>query len=165
MSTIKVQADPLIGFQFEVFFHQADLSGGPRTLVPLCAGAFSEVSGLEATMTPFSIAEGGHNYGLQHRVGSVDFATVILKRGMTQTRDLWKWFELVHISGALTMRLDVSIQMRDAANQPILIWDLRRALPVKFKAADLLATRATEVAIEELHIIHEGLEMRPGGGQ
>ena len=35
-------------------------------------------------------------------------------------------------------------------------WALRRALPVKFKAADLDA-RGTEIGIEELHLAHEGL--------
>ena len=164
MSAEKVHADPNVGFQFAVTFHQNDLMGGPRTKIPLCAGAFSEVSGLEATMTPFTFNEGGRNYGMLHRVGHVDFGTVILKRGMTKGRDLWKWFELVNQTAASAVRLDVKIQMRDAANQPVLMWKLLRALPVKFKAADLSAMRGTEVAIEELHLVHEGFEFVPGGG-
>ena len=91
MSTEKVQAYPLFKFQFEVTFHQNNLSSGPRTKIPLCRGAFSEVSGIEATMAPATFTEGGRNYGMIHRAGPVDFATVILKRGMTQGRDLWKW--------------------------------------------------------------------------
>jgi phage tail-like protein len=164
MSAEKVQAAPFVGFQFEVTFHQNDLTGGNITQVPLCAGAFSEISGLEATMTPFTFSEGGRNYGMMHRAGSVDFATVILKRGMTKSRDLWKWFELVNQAGRIATRMDVSIQMRDAANQPVATWKLLRALPIKFKAADLVATRTTEVAIEEVHIVHEGLELQLRGG-
>jgi len=41
------------------------------------------------------IKEGGRNYGVIQRSGLVTFATVVLKRGMTTTRDLYKWFELV----------------------------------------------------------------------
>jgi phage tail-like protein len=163
VSAEKVQADPFFGFQFAVTFHQNNLMGGSRTKIPLCEGAFSEVTGIEATMTPFSFNEGGRNYGMQHRVGHVDFGTVILKRGMTRGRDLWKWFELVHQTAAYMTRMDVKIQMRDAANEPILTWMLVRALPVKFKAADLTAKGATEVAIEELHLVHEGLEFERGG--
>ena len=161
----NIQAYPLFGFQFEVAFYQNNLDSGPRTKIPLCKGAFSEVSGIEATMTPATFTEGGRNYGMMHRVGPVDFATVILKRGMTEGRDLWKWFELVNQSGTLAMRLDVKIQMRNASNQPVLTWKLIRALPVKFKAADLNGARTSEVAIEELHLVHEGLEFEKGGRQ
>jgi phage tail-like protein len=37
-------------------------------------------------------------------------------------------------------------------------WRLSNALPVKFKGPDLSAT-ASQVAIEELHLVHEGLEL------
>ena len=40
----------------------------------------------------------------------------------------------------------------------MLTWGLARALPVKFKAADLNA-RGSEVGIEELHLAHEGLSL------
>ena len=46
----------------------------------------------------------------------------------------------------------------------MLTWVLERALPVKFKAADLNA-KGTEVGIEELHLAHEGLRLElPGAG-
>ena len=40
----------------------------------------------------------------------------------------------------------------------MLTWTLENAMPVKFKAGDLNA-RGTEVAIEELHLVHEGLKV------
>ncbi len=43
-------------------------------------------------MEPKVIKAGGANYGAAQRVGPVSFATVVLKRGMTSTRDLWNWF-------------------------------------------------------------------------
>ena len=149
---------PFNVFNFRVDFSEDGLgdqgSGAP---VPLCSGAFSECTGLEATMEPKVIKEGGRNYGVNQRAGPVTFATVILKRGMTTTRHLWKWFDLVG-NGAYAYRLTATITMLDGEGSPVLSWELDKCLPVKFKAADLNA-RNNEVAIEELHLAHEGLRL------
>jgi phage tail-like protein len=158
---------PLPVFRFRVDFYLstpgANQRGNPR---PLCSGAFSECSGLEATMEPKSIKEGGKNYGQVQRAGRVNFATVILKRGLTMNRDLWKWFELV-ANGAYAYRLNAEISLLDFKNDPsgpgVMTWKMRNALPTKFKAADLNA-KATEVGIEELHFVHEGLSFEPPSG-
>lgn len=150
---------PLQVFRFQVDFKQVSLSGGAGGgSVALCSGAFSECSGLEATMEPKVIKEGGHNHGVNQRAGPVTFATVILKRGMTATRDLWNWFDLVSRQGKYAYRLEAVITLFDHAGQGILAWKLENALPVKFKAADLNA-KGTEVGIEELHVVHEGLTL------
>ena len=158
------QLAPLQVFNFQVTFKRDAL---PRSSVPggspvqLCSGAFAECTGLEATVEPKVIKVGGANYGTAQRMGRVSFATVVLKRGMTTTRDLWKWFQLVG-GGAYAYRLAVEIEMRDSGGAPVLTWGLARALPVKFKAADLNA-RGTEIGIEELHLAHEGLTLvHPG---
>ena len=57
-------------------------------------GAFSEISGLEATMEHKVIKEGGRNYGPAMRIGQVNFATVILKRGIVERDNLWNWWSL-----------------------------------------------------------------------
>lgn len=151
---------PLHVFRFHVTFRRDPLGGGaPGEEVPLCSGAFAECTGLEATMEPKAIRAGGMNYGAVQRSGPVSFGTVVLKRGMTRTRDLWQWFQLV-ANGGYAVRLSVEIQMHDSAGQPVLTWKLRRALPTKFKAADLNA-RGNEVGIEELHLAHEALELEP----
>lgn len=149
---------PLHVFRFHVDFKQDALRGKPRaSSVPLCSGAFSECTGLEATMEPKEIKAGGLNWGPAQRAGPVTFATVVLKRGMTSTRDLWQWFQLVG-GGAYAYRLSAEIQMRDTRDRTVLTWVLRRALPVKLKAAELNA-RGTEVGVEELHLAHEGLHL------
>lgn len=155
---------PLPVFNFEVEFTESrlgsDTGGGD---VPLCRGAFAECTGLEATMEPKVIKAGGANYGPYQRAGQVTFATVILKRGMTRTRDLWKWFEMTTMGGAYAYRLVAKIHMRDAQAKPVVSWRLDHAMPIKFKAADLNA-KGTEVGIEELHLAHEGLTLLPAGG-
>jgi phage tail-like protein len=132
-------------------------STGSTTPVPLCSGAFSECTGLEATMEVKVIKEGGRNYGVIQRSGPVSFATVILKRGMTTTRDLYNWFELVG-NGAYAYRLAATVTMFDPSGKGVLSWKLEKAIPVKFKAAELNA-KSTEVGVEELQLAHEGLVM------
>lgn len=155
-------ADPYFGFAFVIEFTETPISGsGGGSQIPLCAGAFAQCSGLEATMEPKVIKEGGQNYGANQRVGPVSFATVILKRGMTGARDLWQWFDFITRAGAYSHRLTATIKMMDASGNVAVVWRLRNALPVKFKAADLDA-RASDVAIEELHLAHEGLTLVAG---
>jgi phage tail-like protein len=113
-------------------------------------------------MEPKVIKVGGNNYGSVQRVGPVSFATVVLKRGVTKNQDLWKWFDLL-AQGKSAVRMNVKITMLDRARSPLHVFKLQRALPTKFKAADLNA-QAAAVAVEELHLAHEGLVLeRPSG--
>ncbi|WP_372659511.1 phage tail protein [Hydrogenophaga sp.] len=142
---------PLIPFRFQLVFRQAGNE------VAVCEGAFAECSGLEATMEPKLIKVGGVNYGAAQRAGPVSFSTVILKRGMTRTRDLWTWFSTVAIGG-YAHRLDAQVDVQNAAGDTVLSWGLKACMPVKFKAADLNG-KGSEIAIEELHLVHEGLSL------
>jgi len=146
-------------FRFHVDFLSASLqSQSSSEQVSLCRGAFSECTGLEATMEPKVIKQGGDNYGAPQRAGTVTFATVVLKRGMTTNRNLWQWFNAV-ATGGYSYRLTVVINVFDLKGEAAMAWQLERALPIKFKAADLNA-KATEIGIEELHLVHEGLSTK-----
>jgi phage tail-like protein len=149
---------PLPVFKFEVDFQEEPIEGEPGSPVPLCSGAFSECTGFEATMEPKVIKEGGRNYGPAQRAGPVTFATVILKRGMTTTRHLWQWFDMVTNKGNYAHRLTVFVKVYDYTGTQVLKWRLEKAMPIKFKAADLNA-RGSDVGIEELHLAHEGLTL------
>jgi phage tail-like protein len=157
----EVDSIPVGNFRYELRFNghplqSAGSAGGPQ---PVAGGAFAECSGLEATMEPKAIREGGNNYGVHQRVGPVTFATVILRRGMTLNRDLWTWFHQVTLLGGFTHRMDIEIVHLDLDGRtPVRTWHLDRALPVKFKSSDLNA-RGAEIAIEELHLVHEGLKL------
>lgn len=145
---------PLTAFRFHLRFKK------DGSEVAVCSGAFAECTGLEATMEPKVIKAGGSNYGAAQRAGTVSFATVVLKRGMTATRDLWNWFQLV-AGGAYAYRLSAEIEVQDSAGNAAITWSLDRCMPVKFKAADLNA-KGNEVGIEELHLAHEGLRLVAG---
>lgn len=161
---------PLPAFRFRVDFYLSTPQGkkkGQQKL--LCRGAFSECTGLEATMEPKSIKVGGQNYGPVQRAGRVNFATVILRRGLASNRDLWQWFNLVG-QGAYAYRLDVEVSLLDfqapEKHSVKMTWKMRNALPTKFKTADFNAKGSADVAIEELHFVHEGLthEVSSAGG-
>ena len=155
-----VEATPVGNFRYELVFTENRLAAGgnANSTKPIAGGAFAECSGLEATMEPKVIKEGGMNYGSHQRVGTVSFATVILRRGMTLNKDLWEWFHQVTLLGSYTHRMDVDIRHLDFDGKTVVrTWQLNRALPVKFKSSDLNA-KSAEVAIEELHLVHEGLK-------
>ena len=150
-------------FRFQVNFKSETVGvQAPGGDVAICTGAFSEVTGLEATMEPKAIKEGGTNYGIPQRPGQVTFATVVLKRGITSNRNLWQIFNTTS-SGRFAPRLQVTITLLDGSGAPAIAWQLDQAMPVKFKFADLNA-KGAEVGIEELHLVHEGLSSPPVGG-
>jgi len=167
-------SDPLSAFRFRIDFYKAAVDAAQRPpdqarpsgeRVPLCGGSFSECSGLEATMEPKVIRAGGNNYGDHQRAGYVSFATVVLKRGITASRSLWLWFDFI-ARGQTAPRLTAELVHLLPGDDPdtgggALIWEMRNALPVKFKAATYNAT-AADVGVEELHFVHEGLRLRPG---
>jgi phage tail-like protein len=182
-----VSLGPLFTFRFGVEFHQQPLPPPPSSAsgdcssrgaasdvgaqVALCRGAFSEVSGLESSMEVKTIKEGGLNYGAAQRVGPISFSTVILKRGIFSTQHLWKWFDLLGAQGKAAFRLRVRITLnqatlnpeREIEDRPVYSWLLHRALPTKFKTADFNAAGGTSLPVEELHLVHEGLELEEGG--
>ena len=156
---------PIPAFRFQIDFNEHRLTRGaePGDAVRLCSGSFSECTGLEASMEPKAITEGGRNYGVAQRAGRVTFGTVVLKRGLTSNEDLWRWFELVGQGGyAYRLSADITVlgpaTSGDGAPAARWRWRLTHCLPVKFKAPDLDATN-DRVAIEELHLAHEGLEL------
>ena len=152
------QTYPVHVFRFQVDFKEQMLGNDSEgEKVSLCSGAFSECSGLEATMEPKTIKEGGRNWGVIQRSGKTNFATLVLKRGMTTTRDLWTWYEFVG-TGKYAHRMNAIITVFDTPGKAVLAWKLSNAMPIKFKAADLNA-KGTDVAIEELHMAHEGLSL------
>jgi phage tail-like protein len=153
---MSTSAAPLHVFRFQVDFKNDTITrGGPGGPVNVCNGAFAECTGLEATMEPKAIKEGGTNYGVAQRMGPITFATVVLKRGISTDGTLWSILNSIS-SGLYAPRLQVTITLMDGTGTPALAWQLSRALPVKYKFADLNA-KGTEVGIEELHLVHEGL--------
>ena len=147
---------PLHVFRFHVDFFTDSLSGdAAQEQFSVCSGAFAECTGLEATMEPKVIKEGGRNYGAAQRAGVTTFATVVLKRGISTNQNLYQIFNTL-ATGTFAPRMQVTINLHDVDGTALLAWQLDRAMPVKYKFSDLNAKNA-EIGIEELHLAHEGL--------
>jgi len=163
--------------EFVPFRYQVSLYHGSSNQL-LCAGAFSEVTGFELTMEPKAIREGGRNWGEHQRVGQTKFAPIVLRRGVTSVNDLWAWFDVTtrqayyghRLTGEITVLGHATVQVGSGAGKgahpaatvtpnPVMVWKLTGVMPTKFKGPDLNAT-ASQVAIEELQLVHEGLELQ-----
>jgi len=147
---------PLHVFRFHVDFFPDSLTGDAGTTpFSVCSGSFAECTGLEATMEPKVIKEGGRNYGAAQRAGGTTFATVVLKRGISSNQNLYQIFNTLAI-GTFAPRMQVTINLFDIDGTAVMAWQLDKAMPVKYKFADF-NSRNSEIGIEELHLVHEGL--------
>ncbi|HYM79391.1 MAG TPA: phage tail protein [Candidatus Dormibacteraeota bacterium] len=145
---------PFTAFNFVVLI---DLSKVETVQNVACNAAFSECDGLEMTLEPKTIREGGRNTGPVHLAGAISYGQLTLKRGMTQGFDLWKWFDKVAGPGGGGFRTTATIVMRASDLSDEVVFKLRGCLPVKLKAPALNAKDGL-VAIEEMQIAYENLE-------
>jgi phage tail-like protein len=143
---------------FTTFNFQVELTLNGQSQ-PLCEAGFSECSGLEMSMTPKTIQEGGRNDQQIHLFGPTTYGTLSLKRGMTNSLDLWNWFDQVlqqdnhyqRASGLIVM-LAPNPQMEQV------LFRLTNCLPVKIRAPGLNAKDGL-IAIEEMDIAYERLRI------
>lgn len=127
---------------------------------PVCDAEFAEVDGLEMTMEPKSVREGGNNTRQIHLVGPVSYGTLTLKRGMTSNQDIWKWFAASTGNTHRSRRASGVILMRDAAGAATVRYSLSDCLPVKVRAPGLNAKDGL-VAIEELQLAYGAFTVEP----
>jgi phage tail-like protein len=129
-------------------------------------GGFAECGGLELEADVKEYLEGGRNDGVVRRVGRVKLSPIVLKRGMfaadaraNANTELWMWLTRT-VSGELPVtRYDGRIQILNPHGQaPLATWTFEGGLPQKVSGPTLNA-KTGEIALEELHIVHEGLWM------
>lgn len=149
---------PLTAFNFKVVF---TLEGEDD---PLCDAAFAECDGLEMTMEPKTYQEGGNNLAQIQLPGPVTYGQLTLKRGMTPSLDLWRWFDRV-VEGETGLRVDGLVLLlgstparADGDDDVQASFLLSRCLPVKIKAPALNALEGA-VAIEEMQVAYERLRV------
>jgi phage tail-like protein len=155
----------LPAFRYKVTLSRVT-TGGLDPAVLGTEGGFAECSGLELEADVREYLEGGRNDGVVRRVGRVKLSPIVLKRGMFSAdrdspanTDLWAWLTRM-VSGVLPVsRYDGRIQILDPRGLTALAtWTFDRGLPQKVTGPTLNA-RTGEIAVEELHIVHEGLRL------
>jgi phage tail-like protein len=120
-------------------------------------GGFSECSGLTSDTNVIDYREGNEKHRTARRLpGLMKFNNIVLKRGYTADQSLWKWRQQV-VDGQ-TKRTNGSIVLLDEARNPALTWTFREGWPSKLEGPALNG-KTSEVAVETLEIVHEGIEL------
>jgi len=114
---------------------------------------FSEVSGLSMETEIHEVPEGGLNQFVHRLPGRIKLEPLILKRGMTMTNELWKWYMQV-VNGKITRR-NGSIIMYDEQDEEFRRWNFYDAYPSKWMGPQLNAI-SSEVAVESIELVHNG---------
>ena len=132
---------------------------------PLGDGGFQECTGLEIEMDVQELQEGGRNDGVIRRVGRGKYGPLVLKRGMFYGEgsrvnpELWAWLQGILEGRVPVPRYDGQVQMLAGNGRTVLAtWVFERGLPQKVAGPQLNA-KTGDVAIEEMHIAHEGLRL------
>lgn len=150
---------PYTAFSFEVILNLKSPPAGVTN--PVCKAAFAECDGLEMTMEPKAIREGGSNQVHHHRIGPISYGQLTLKRGMTGNFDLWKWFEAASQTGRYSTAVG-QVNLIDASGKPRVTFMLENCLPVKMKGPALNAVQG-QIAMEEMQLVYSRLTIKAAG--
>lgn len=143
-------------YPFTAFNFSIEITRGSDG-APLVNAAFSDCDGLEMAMEVKTIREGGANDRQIRLNGPVTYGQVTLKRGMTESFDLWKWFQDSAHDPRLRADADVVLLAADGSTERAR-FQLTRCVPVKLKGPALNA-RDGQIAVEELQIAYETMQL------
>ena len=138
MATTRI--DPFRGFNFLV-----ELDG-------ISQASFQECSGLDASTDPVDYREGGDPNHVRKLTGLNKYSPITLKRGITDSDELWQWRQTV-IDGK-AQRKSGSIVLLDEAGAEHLRWNFSNAWPSKWTGPAFNST-GSSVAVETLELMHE----------
>jgi phage tail-like protein len=142
-------SDPLVAFVFRL-----EIEGK-------LAGYFTECSGIgsENDVIRQKIVDVNGHEAEQVLPGRLKWTDVTLKRGITAKMDIWDWRTQV-IKGTLgDARAPVSIILCDRDYTDVARWDFVNAWPSKVSGPTVKAD-SNELGIEEVVIVHEGMERK-----
>jgi len=117
---------------------------------------FKECSGLESSQEVVGYREGVDSLAIKQLPGLVSFSNIVLKRGITNDKELWAWRKMAQ--DGTVVRKTGSIVLQDQKGEEKVRWNVVQAWPVKWTGPQFDAT-ANGVAIETLEITHEGIEI------
>ncbi len=139
--------DPLASYTFCL-----EIQGLTQATFREGAGFDSETEVIESRET----GKGGVIF-IKKLPGALKWSNIVLRRGITDSLDLWKWRKKVIDGDIESARMDGSVVIYSPKLQEVARYNFRRGWPAKWKGGDMNAT-ANEVVLEELEIAHEGLD-------
>jgi phage tail-like protein len=124
-------------------------------------GGFSEATVPDQTVDVVEYREGNEPNPATVRklTGLTKYGNLTLKWGITDSMDLYNWHKDVTLGKieADKLRKNISVIVIDEAGNDKSRWNFVQAWPTKYDPPDLNA-KASEVSIETLEIVHEGME-------
>jgi phage tail-like protein len=122
-------------------------------------GGFSDVSGLGIDVSYSDYRNGNEKFNTARKIPNTHkLDDITLKRGLVGSTRLYAW--LKDVADGAYAPTNVTVTLLDEARQPVASWVLRNAQPKKWSGPTLAAKGGGEVAMEELHLVHEGLEFK-----
>jgi phage tail-like protein len=123
-------------------------------------GGFSDVSGLNTEVTYADYRDGTDRVNRPRKVPLMYKAgDVTLKRGLVGALDLYAWINQVRL-GNLAARASVVIELQSEDRAAtVMSWKLINARPSKYTGPTLAAKGGSEVAMEELVLVCEDIEI------
>lgn len=123
--------------------------------------SFTEVTGLNIENQVIEYRDGASMvFSTVKMPGLQKFSNVTLKRGIfSGDNDYYDWLDTIKMN--TIDRRPVTISLLDEDHNPVMVWKLNNAFPVKIDGASLKAS-GNEVAIESMEIAHEGLVIENG---
>ncbi len=158
LQSIGLRIDPLKSYNFMVRLlgSSSQLAGGSVEILLETVAGFSECSGLGTTLELEPYQEGGNNGRVLQFPTRVTWENIRLKRGLAISNALWDWhYSFVEGRGR---RRDGLIILLNDLHIPVKIWKFERGLPAKYIGPSMNAAQ-NQVAVEELEIAHEGLQL------
>lgn len=145
--------NPYGAFNYIVSLGGAQGDGSEGSII----GGFSDVSGLGVDISYSEYRNGNERFNTVRKIpNTFKVDDVTLKRGLVGSDDLFQWLKTVR-DGEKDPR-NVTITLLDEARQPVATFRLRNAQPKKWTGPTLAAKGGGEVAMEELQLVHEGIE-------
>lgn len=122
---------------------------------------FAEVSGLNIYMDVSEYRDGSDPGQGVHKIpGLTHYSNIVLRRTiMKGDNDFFNWVKTKNLNQV--DRRDILIQLLNENHEPVISWKVINAFPVKYTGPRLNAN-ASEVAIEELELAHEGFTVEVG---
>ena len=115
---------------------------------------FQECSGLDSSTASVDYREGDEPPHTRKLPGMNSFSALSLKRGVTDSDELWKW-RLTVVNGKAERR-NASVVLLDEKGAEKIRWNISNAWPSKWTGPSFSST-GNNVAIETLEITHEEL--------
>lgn len=119
---------------------------------------FTEISGLDVESDLIEYRDGASpEFHKIKMPGMQKYSNITLKRGTFKDNiEFYEWWDTVQLNKI--ERRDVTITLLNEDHEPVVVWKLTQAWPLKVQSTDLKSD-GNEVAIETMELAHEKLEV------